>query len=75
MENIVILGSTGSIGRQVLEVLRKKPGNFKVIGLSGKDEIDILSAQIKEFEPKEVCVASKIATAKLQKSYPNLKME
>jgi len=74
MENIVILGSTGSIGKQTMEVLRKKPGYFKVFGLAAKDEIEILSSQIKEFKPEIVSVAEEETANKLAKLFPKLKI-
>ncbi|MDI6603109.1 MAG: 1-deoxy-D-xylulose-5-phosphate reductoisomerase [Patescibacteria group bacterium] len=74
MENIVILGSTGSVGKQTMEVLRKKPGYFKVLGLAGKDEIRILSSQIKEFKPKMISVADKETARKLSRLFPRLKI-
>jgi len=72
--NVVILGSTGSIGKQTIEVLRKKPGHFKVFGLAAKDEIEILSFQIKEFKPKILSVAEKETANKLAKLFPKLKI-
>ena len=74
MENIVILGSTGSIGKQTIEVLRRKPGRFKVFGLAAKDEIEILSSQIKEFKPEILSVAKKETANKLVKLFPKLKI-
>jgi 1-deoxy-D-xylulose-5-phosphate reductoisomerase len=74
MENLVILGSTGSIGKQTIEVLRKKPGYFKIFGLAAKDEIEILSSQIKEFNPEIVSVADEKTKNKLSKIFPRLKV-
>ncbi len=67
MKNIVILGSTGSVGKQVLEVLRENPSYYKVFGLAAKDEIFELSSQIKEFEPEIISVATKKTKEKLEK--------
>ncbi len=74
MENIVILGSTGSIGKQTIEVLRRKQGCFKVFGLAAKDEIEILSSQIREFKPKILSVAEKEKANKLAKLFPKLEI-
>lgn len=52
MKKIVILGSTGSIGRQTLEVIRKNPGDFKVIAISGHKNTKLLHAQMKEFKAR-----------------------
>ena len=56
MKNIVILGSTGSVGKQVLEVIRAHPNTYKVIGLAAKNEASELVSQIKEFKPKAVVI-------------------
>lgn len=56
MKNISILGSTGSIGTQTLQVVRNNPTDFKVIAISGNNNIDLLFNQINEFKPKYVAV-------------------
>lgn len=55
MKNISILGSTGSIGTQTLEVVRKNK-DLKVTALSAGHNIDLLEKQIREFHPAMVCV-------------------
>jgi len=57
MKRISIFGSTGSIGKNTLNVIRKLPGKFKVIGLSTNSDIDTLCSQVKEFSPSYVCVS------------------
>ena len=52
---ISILGSTGSIGTQTLEVVRNNP-DLQVAAISGNKNIDLLAQQILEFSPKLVCV-------------------
>lgn len=56
MKNISILGSTGSIGTQALDIIREKKDDFKVLALSANNNIDLLLEQIIEFKPKLVCV-------------------
>ena len=51
-KGLAILGSTGSIGRQTLDVVRSFPNNFRIIGLAGNNNITCLENQIKEFNPK-----------------------
>lgn len=48
---ITILGSTGSVGTQALDVIRKFPDRFKVVGLSAFNNTDLLREQIEEFKP------------------------
>ncbi len=67
MKKLVILGSTGSIGRNTLDVVRQFPDNFKVVGLSAGSNVSLLAEQIKEFKPKLVCVKS-LKEAELLKS-------
>ncbi|SER60306.1 1-deoxy-D-xylulose-5-phosphate reductoisomerase [Lachnobacterium bovis] len=55
MRNIAILGSTGSIGKQTLEVVEEQ-GDINVVALSCRGNIDIIEEQIRKFRPKLVCV-------------------
>ena len=57
MRRLSILGSTGSIGRQTLEVVRKAPSDFTVEALTCGNDIDTLFSQITEFRPKVCSVA------------------
>ncbi len=54
MKNIIILGSTGSIGTQTLNIIRKNPDKFRVTALVANTNADLLSAQANEFHPKYV---------------------
>ena len=56
MKKLLILGSTGSIGKQTLDVIRNSPGKFKVVGLACNANVKLLEEQIREFKPKFVCV-------------------
>ena len=49
---ISILGSTGSIGKQALEVIEKLGDKFEIIALTGGSNIDLLNKQIEKFKPK-----------------------
>lgn len=69
---ISILGSTGSIGRQAIEVIQKMPGFFEVISLSGGDNIEQLRSQIKLVNPQNVCVKSEENALLLKKEFPNI---
>ena len=51
-KRISILGSTGSIGRQALEVIEKLSDKFEIIALTGGSNSDLLNEQIKKFKPK-----------------------
>ncbi|MDA3970885.1 MAG: 1-deoxy-D-xylulose-5-phosphate reductoisomerase [Desulfobulbaceae bacterium] len=57
-QRISLLGSTGSIGTNTLDIVRKFPGKFQITGLAAGRNINLLRDQIEEFEPEIVSVAS-----------------
>ena len=59
MKNLAILGSTGSIGRQTLQVVRNLAGRFRVLGLAAGQNTELLFQQIDEFKPKYIYYQSK----------------
>src|SRR3989338_4638525 len=56
MKALSILGSTGSIGTQTLEIARSNPKEFKIVGLTANNNIELLKKQIIEFKPESVAV-------------------
>ena len=54
MRRIVVLGSTGSIGRQTLDIVRAFPDEFDVIGLAAGTNTKALKEQVEEFQPSHV---------------------
>ena len=56
MKYLSILGSTGSIGTQTLDIVRQFPDEFKVVGLTTNKNSELLIKQIKEFKPKAVAI-------------------
>lgn len=65
MKDLIILGSTGSIGTQALDTVRQYPGKLSVLGLCCDKNVDLLQKQIDEFSPKYVAVKDKNAAKKL----------
>mgnify|MGYP002573204214 CR=1 FL=1 len=65
MKKIAILGSTGSIGTQTLEVVREN-GDIEVLGLAAGSNISLLEEQIREFQPKLVAVWDEKKAAELK---------
>jgi 1-deoxy-D-xylulose-5-phosphate reductoisomerase len=57
-KRIAILGSTGSIGTQTLEVIGQNPGHFEVEVLTANNNVDLLITQAKQFKPNMVVVAN-----------------
>lgn len=58
MKKISILGSTGSIGRNALEVIKSLPGKFDVVHLSAGSNAELLVRQAKEYHPNSVAIAN-----------------
>ena len=52
---VAILGSTGSIGRQTLDVIRSLPDRFRVVALSAGRNVTLLEEQAREFKPRLIC--------------------
>jgi len=67
MKKIVVLGSTGSVGTQTMDVVENLPGDFEVVGLSTHTKVDLLQEQIKKFKPAYVVVSNDEARSKLGK--------
>jgi 1-deoxy-D-xylulose-5-phosphate reductoisomerase len=66
MKRLLILGSTGSIGINALNVIRNFPEKFSVSALTVNTRIDLLEPQIKEFKPEFVVVKNKDLASELQ---------
>jgi len=61
LTRVAVLGSTGSIGCQTLDVIRAYPQRFKVVGLSAWNNADLLTKQVAEFAPGIVACANPAA--------------
>ena len=75
MKNISILGSTGSIGTQALDIIRDKKDSFRVVAMSTNKNIDLLLEQIKEFKPEFVCVYDQVSCEKLKEKLRDEKID
>ena len=53
---VTVLGSTGSIGTQGLEVIAQHGDKFEIVGLSAGKNVELLAEQIKKFNPQKVSV-------------------
>ncbi len=71
MKKISILGSTGSIGTQTLDVVRKNRDKFEVVAISANSSINLLLEQIKEFQPKYVAVYNEESAKALKSMIPS----
>lgn len=67
MKGISILGSTGSIGVQTLDVVRRHPRFFRAVGLAAGSNIDLLEAQVREFGPSVISCSDETMARDLKK--------
>ena len=74
-KDIVVLGSTGSIGTQTLDIIRARPDRFRVIGLAAGTRLDALADQVREFNPKFVWAPDTAALANVVSGPAILPME
>jgi 1-deoxy-D-xylulose-5-phosphate reductoisomerase len=73
MKKIAVFGSTGTIGKNTLEVVRRFPDKYKIVGLAVNDNIQGLGEQIRSFQPEVAAVFSESAGEELRKK--NLPVE
>ena len=71
MKHISILGSTGSIGTQTLDVVRQHSDKIQVSAISGNNNIELLKQQIIEFNPELCCVMDENKALKLKNMLPS----
>ncbi len=74
MKNIIILGSTGSIGVQTLEVVEKLSDKFNIKALACGNNIELLKEQIKKFKPEFVCIKDKNKINDIKKEFSNIEI-
>ncbi len=66
MKNIVILGATGSIGTNTLDIVDRFPGEFRVVGLTAASNDEKLETQIRQFRPVVAALANEAAAERLR---------
>ncbi len=66
MRNIVILGSTGSIGKSALDIVDKNPDKLNVIALTAHSDYEQLAAQVQKYKPTHVTLSDRKSLAKLK---------
>lgn len=72
MKNIYLLGATGSIGTQTLDVIRQHPEKFRLVAFSAGRNIELTQKIIEEFKPAYVSVINEEHAKQLAKSYPKV---
>lgn len=66
-KKILVFGSTGSVGKNALEIIKANKDKFEVIGLCSNRNIEVLAKQVNEFKPRYVCLKDKSFSARLLK--------
>lgn len=74
MKKVLILGSTGSIGTQALDIIRENKDKFCACGLTCRSRVENLIAQMKEFNPSAVCVGNADDAAKVRAVFPEVQV-
>ncbi|MGZ0230579.1 MAG: 1-deoxy-D-xylulose-5-phosphate reductoisomerase [Acidimicrobiales bacterium] len=72
LTSVAVLGSTGSIGTQTLEIVRARPDQFTVVALAAGRSVDALIAQAREFSPQLVVTADEQAVGVLRDALPGV---
>jgi len=75
IKRVAVLGSTGSIGRQTLEVINAFPHHFRIIGLAAGKNLDLLAEQVNQFKPRFVHLQDKSQTRLTNAEYEFLSLE
>ena len=73
MKRVVVLGATGSVGRQTLDIVREHRERLQVVGLSAGANVDLLAHQIAEFQPAAFAVADAVVGEQFLASHPDLR--
>ena len=72
MKNLSILGSTGSIGTQALDVIRSRPSQFHIKAMTAGKNIRLFKEQLLEFNPEYASVATEEDALELSKAFPKI---
>jgi 1-deoxy-D-xylulose-5-phosphate reductoisomerase len=66
VKTITLLGSTGSIGTQTLDIVANNPDKFRIVGLAAGNNVELLAAQIRQFRPSitAICAEEKLPALK-----------
>ncbi len=72
MKAITLLGSTGSIGTQTLDIVSQYPDRFRIVGLAAGRNVEMLAAQIRQFRPEIVAIADADKLGELKEAIADL---
>lgn len=69
MKNVVLLGSTGSIGTSTVKVVEDLPERFRLVGLAAGNNVELLNEQVRKFQPRAVSISDPQKAEELRKSF------
>lgn len=72
MKAITLLGSTGSIGTQTLDIVEHNPDKFRIVGLAAGSNVEMLAQQVRQFRPKIVAIGNESKFSELKDALANL---
>ncbi|MGC1308108.1 MAG: 1-deoxy-D-xylulose-5-phosphate reductoisomerase [Phormidesmis sp.] len=72
MKAISLLGSTGSIGTQTLDIAREHPDKFRLVGIAAGRNVDLLAEQVMQFKPKIVAICDQSKLGELKRAIASL---
>ncbi len=74
MKKVLIMGSTGSIGTQALEIIDNNRDRFRAVGLTCRSRVEELAGQIRKFSPEAVCVGNEEDAARIRSEFPDVEV-
>ena len=72
MKAITLLGSTGSIGTQTLDIVQSHPDKFRLVGIAAGSNVTLLAEQVMQFKPEIVAICDKSKVAELKEAISSL---
>lgn len=72
MKAITLLGSTGSIGTQTLDIVAQYPDQFQIVGLAARSNVELLTQQIRQFRPQIAAICDETQLPRLQEAIADL---
>ncbi|MCY7367659.1 MAG: 1-deoxy-D-xylulose-5-phosphate reductoisomerase [Chamaesiphon sp.] len=72
MKAITLLGSTGSIGTQTLDIVEHHPDKFRIVGLAAGSNVEMLAKQVRQFRPEIVAIGNEAKLPELKDALANL---
>jgi 1-deoxy-D-xylulose-5-phosphate reductoisomerase len=69
---ITLLGSTGSIGTQTLDIVERNPDKFRIVGLAAGSNVEMLARQVRQFRPEIVAIGNEAKLAELKDALSDL---